>query len=388
MLYAIVGLLFLLADQFLKFWTVTNIDLNAYPGKELLGGLFHLTHIENSGIFFGFLGGVPALRWILLVLLLAFAAFIIMGIRVGYLRTGFARWTGSLLLAGLVGNGADRAIYGFVVDMIEPTIGSLHLPIFNIADVLVTVFGILFCIALITGGIGAPAEDDDEDGDEERPRRRFRWEEEDEDEDEEEEEEYRPRRRARRVEEDEEEEPPRRHRRPEAAEEPRRRPRQEGEAVHRRLREEGETPRRAGEQVPARRRPEAAEAPVRRPAAAQTARPTAQTARPAAQPDPRQHREDFENALNGRPVRRPAPAAQAAPTTQTAQTAEAPVTTVRRPAPAAPVRPAAPAAPTQPVAPVAPTQPAAPQSAPAPVQETPKPAADEFDLDSILAEFK
>ena len=156
MSYAIVGLLFLLADQLLKFWTVTHVELNAYPGVELLPGVMNLTYIKNPGIAFGLFGEMAALRWILLVLLVLFTAFIVVSLVKGYLRTGFARWTGVLLLVGLLGNGVDRAVYGYVVDMLEPKLGSISWPIFNIADALILIFGILFCIAMLTGGFGKP----------------------------------------------------------------------------------------------------------------------------------------------------------------------------------------------------------------------------------------
>jgi len=156
MLYAIVGLLFLLADQFLKFWTVAHVELNAYPGVELIPGVLNLTYIKNTGIAFGLFGSMPMLRWILLILLAAFTLFIVISLATRYLRTGFARWTGVLLLTGLLGNGVDRAIYGYVVDMLEPKLGSISWPIFNIADALILIFGILFCIALLSGGFGKP----------------------------------------------------------------------------------------------------------------------------------------------------------------------------------------------------------------------------------------
>ena len=343
MLYAIIGLLFLLADQFLKFWTVSHIELNAYPGKELIPGVLNMTYIKNAGAAFGLFSKFGALRWVLLALLIAFTVFVILGISKRFLRTGFARWTGTLLLAGLLGNGVDRAIYGYVVDMFEPKLGSISWPIFNLADCLVVIFGILFCIALLTGGIGSPDAyedeeedeylDDEEDEEEDRPRRRLFGRRKDEDEDEDEDEED---------EEDEEEERPRRRRRvrEEDAEEPvRRRPR--------RVRTEDD----------------AVEAPAPR------RRPTAQEAEAA--------------------VRRPR---------REAPESDATVRTVERPAApkAEPVQPAAPKAepkPAQPAAPKAepkPTQPAAPKAEPKPVPAEPPKAdsEDEFDLDSILAEFK
>ena len=336
MLYLIIGVLFVLVDQYLKFWTVAHIELNAFPGRELIPGVLNMTYIKNAGAAFGLFSKFSALRWILLGLLIAFTLFIVLGIARGFLRTGFARWTGTLLLAGLLGNGVDRAIYGFVVDMFEPKLGSITWPIFNLADCLVVVFGILFCIAVLTGGIGAPDdEDEDEDEDEEieeRPRRRVRRDDEEE----------APRRRVRRSEEDEA--PRRRVRRSEEDEAPRRR-------VHRS--EEEEAPRRT------------------RPARDAQAAP----ARPR-----RVHTED---TVTEAPARRSAPKVEA-PAAQVPEN-EATVTTVSRPVPApkAEVRPVA-AAPKAEARPVA----AAPKAEIKPAPAASKTDSDEFDLDSILAEFK
>ena len=261
MLYALIGILFLFADQLLKFWTVSHIELNAFPGKELIPGVLNMTYIKNTGMAFGLFSKFSGLRWVLLALLAAFTAFIVLGIVMRYLRTGFARFTGTMLLAGLLGNGIDRAIYGYVVDMFEPKLGSITWPIFNLADCLVVIFGILFCIAVLAGGLGAPDED---------------WDEEDEDDEDEEEEEKPSRRRSRRSrDEDEEEEPVRRQprrSRDEDEEEPvrrrsrrsrdedeeekpvrrqPRRPRDEEESAHRRPRRTHDE----DEEAPVRRRP-------------------------------------------------------------------------------------------------------------------------------------
>lgn len=332
MLYAIVGLLFLLADQFLKFWTVAHIELNAYPGKELIPGVLNLTYIKNAGAAFGLFSDSSVLRWVLLGLLIAFTAFIVIGLATRYLRTGFARWTGTLLLAGLLGNGIDRAIYGYVVDMLEPKLGSISWPIFNLADCLAVVFGILFCIALLAGGFGAPyrfdEDEEDEEEEEERPRRRRRVRDEEEDEDEAEEEEAPVRRRHPR-----EEAPTRRHH-------------------HARSEEEHDRP------VRRRSRPEKEDDAVEAPAPARR-RPVAQEAEAAV-----------------RAARGEAPESEAS------------VRTVERPAPVKP----APSVESKPVAKAEPKSAPAAESKSAPKAE-PKSApktesADEFDLDSILAEFK
>ena len=52
---------------------------------------------------------------------------------------GWARVGLALVLAGALGNYADRLLRGYVVDFIHVT----HWPVFNIADVLLTVGGAL-----------------------------------------------------------------------------------------------------------------------------------------------------------------------------------------------------------------------------------------------------
>ena len=329
MVYGIIALLALLVDQFLKFWTVSNVALNTGI-RPLIPGFLHITYIKNFGAAFGVMSSFGALRWILLILLIAFTALMVFAFIKGYFRTGLTKVSGALLLAGLLGNGIDRAIYGYVPDIFE--LELFKFPIFNLADVLVLIGGILFAVAILTGGLRRADEFDDYE---------------------------------------EEEAPVRPARRREYDDEP-----------------------------AARRAPRTAEeAPVRRtaprPAAPTTAAPSARgTAAPSparqraagngipATP-PHTKRVIDENSVPV-PVRRAA--APAAPVTRADLAAqnEATVRTVARPAAA---RPAAPkAAPTAAApAPVRET----PKAAPAPAKEAPKAAsAEEFDLDSILAEFK
>lgn len=345
MVYGIIGLLALLIDQFLKFWTVSNVALNTGI-RPLIPGVLHITYIKNFGAVFGIMSGFGALRWILLILLLAFTALMVFAFIKGYFRTGFVKVSGVLLLAGLLGNGIDRAIYGYVPDIFE--FEFMNFAIFNLADVLVLVGGILFVVAILTGGLRRADEFDDYEEDET------------------------PVRAARRREYDDEPAPRR-------------------------------TPR-AAEETPVRRT-------ASRPAAPATAAPSARgTAAPpparqraagngvpATQPRTKRVIDENSVPVPVRPAARPAAPVQrsAEPVHRTAAAPSAPVTradlaaqneaTVRTVArPAASARPSAPKAAPAP-APVRET----PKAASAPVKEAPKAASTEqFDLDSILAEFK
>lgn len=342
MVYGIIALLALLVDQFLKFWTVSNVALNTGI-RPLIPGFLHITYIKNFGAVFGVMSGFGALRWILLILLIAFTALMVFAFLKGYFRTGFIKLSGALLLAGLLGNGIDRAIYGYVPDIFE--FEFVKFAIFNLADVLVLVGGILFVAAILTGGLRRADEYDDY---EEAPARASR-------------------RRAY-----DEEPAPRR------------------------------APRTAAEEVPVRRTAPRASASA---AAAPSARGTAAPS-PARQ---RAKRVIDENSIPVpvRPAARPAAAVQRAAETQRTAAPQRAAEPVRRAAaaPSAAVSRADLAAQNEATVrtvarPAASARPAAPKAAPAPVRETPKAAPvpakeapkaappEEFDLDSILAEFK
>lgn len=158
MVYGIIALLALLVDQFLKFWTVSNVALNTGI-RPLIPGFLHITYIKNFGAAFGVMSSFGALRWILLILLIAFTALMVFAFIKGYFRTGLTKGSGALLLAGLLGNGIDRAIYGYVPDIFE--LELFKFPIFNLADVLVLIGGILFAVAILTGGLRRADEFDD-----------------------------------------------------------------------------------------------------------------------------------------------------------------------------------------------------------------------------------
>lgn len=351
MVYGIIGLLALLIDQFLKFWTVSNVALNTGI-RPLIPGVLHITYIKNFGAVFGIMSGFGALRWILLILLLAFTALMVFAFIKGYFRTGFVKVSGALLLAGLLGNGIDRAIYGYVPDIFE--FEFMNFAIFNLADVLVLVGGILFVVAILTGGLRRADEFDDYEEDEAPVRASRRREYDDE---------PAPRRAPRAA-----EETPVRRTAPRPAAPAAATPSARGTAASSPARQ-----RAAGNGVPTTQPrtkriidENSVPVPVRPAAARPTAAPVQRTA---------------EAQRASAPVRRTA-AAPSAPVTRADLAAqnEAAVHTVARPA--ANARPAAPKAAPAPVR-------ETPKAASAPVKEAPKAAStDEFDLDSILAEFK
>jgi signal peptidase II len=113
------------------------IFLEASRPVPVLGSWLQLTLIRNRGAAFGISLGAGSDT-----LLLVISALAIVFIVFYYVRTSPNRLrqhlTYGLITGGAVGNLIDRIAKGEVVDFIDCGLGSLRWPIFNFADVAVT----------------------------------------------------------------------------------------------------------------------------------------------------------------------------------------------------------------------------------------------------------
>ena len=143
MLYAIVAIILLILDQALKLWVTSNIVLTSGI-KELIPNVIHLTNYHNEGMAFGLLKNF---RWFFVVLCVAFCVAIIYFMVKKIINGKIARWSAVVVMAGAVGNGIDRVINGYVVDMFE--FEFVNFAIFNVADIFITLGGIVFCVCIL-----------------------------------------------------------------------------------------------------------------------------------------------------------------------------------------------------------------------------------------------
>ena len=146
MLYSIVAVLVLVLDQAVKFWTTKNIVPQAIDGDtvQLIPGVLHMTNVQNTGAAFSILANM---RWLLVAVSLLFIIGIIVLLSTEIIHTKFGRWTAVLVMAGALGNCIDRVLYGYVVDMFEVELFTFA--VFNVADIFITVCGLLFCVHVI-----------------------------------------------------------------------------------------------------------------------------------------------------------------------------------------------------------------------------------------------
>ena len=143
-------------DQWSKAWVVSHIAL----GERFvsLWGVLHLTHTENSGAAFGALRGVTfqvadlSLDAVVLLGLVSLLTALVLGVAI----LSAPRWrigTGlavGLLMGGAIGNGLDRWSQGYVVDFLLFESGGFSFPVFNVADIAISLgAGLLILMGLL-----------------------------------------------------------------------------------------------------------------------------------------------------------------------------------------------------------------------------------------------
>lgn len=137
------------ADQALKHWVVTNMQLH-HPSIPLIPNYFALTYTQNFGSAWSMLWGQT---W----LLIGIATSVALGIIIYAVRMNERTWLQmaglGFLLGGALGNLADRARLGYVVDMFDLQNGGRNIfPIFNVADICIDVgVGLLLLYTFLAG---------------------------------------------------------------------------------------------------------------------------------------------------------------------------------------------------------------------------------------------
>ncbi len=139
--YALAAAAVIALDQWTKAWVRAHIPLDPDPASQipLLPGVIHLSHIHNEGVAFGMLRGG---RWAFVALLAVFCALVIWALAKNRLNTAWERWLAVLAMGGALSNGIDRALCGYVVDMLE--VEFMRFAVFNVADCFICVAAVLY----------------------------------------------------------------------------------------------------------------------------------------------------------------------------------------------------------------------------------------------------
>lgn len=131
------------ADQLTKWVALGNMRFG--ESIELLP-FFAWTLACNTGAAFSMFQGYGWVFGVVAVVVSAYLIYEIIRLPAGALLEGTAY---GLILAGALGNLADRLIRGCVVDFIHVRYGWFDFPVFNVADSAITVGAITWILAML-----------------------------------------------------------------------------------------------------------------------------------------------------------------------------------------------------------------------------------------------
>ncbi len=131
-------------DQYTKAWAVSN--LKEKPAISLISGVLELNYLENKGAAFGMLQNQRIFFIFVAIIILSCIVYILIKAPCKD-RYFILHLLLSLIAGGAVGNMIDRVTLNYVVDFIYVKI--IDFPIFNFADIYVTVSTFVLIIVLL-----------------------------------------------------------------------------------------------------------------------------------------------------------------------------------------------------------------------------------------------
>lgn len=140
--YYVFAIILIVIDQLSKWFIVQNFEL--YGEKVLIPGVFSLFYIQNKGAAWGIFEGRMVFFYIITILVVGYLIYTFHKYEI---KSKLVGCSFSLILAGAIGNFIDRLLNGYVVDMFR--LDFINFPIFNVADVCLTVGVILMVIQVL-----------------------------------------------------------------------------------------------------------------------------------------------------------------------------------------------------------------------------------------------
>lgn len=137
-----VSLIIIVIDIVSKIF-ISNNNIN----QIVIPNFFSITFVKNIGAAFSLLEGYN-------LLFICLAIFAIIFICRKYINENLNKLQEisiTLLISGIIGNLIDRIIYGYVIDFLSFKFGNYYFPVFNIADICITIGACLLIIDLIRG---------------------------------------------------------------------------------------------------------------------------------------------------------------------------------------------------------------------------------------------
>ena len=146
---AIAGGIFVI-DQTSKAWVTQSLHLG--DDQSVIPGFLNFTYAQNPGVAFSMFDNLGDAGRLGLSILGLVASTLVLYFLWRTQRTQLqVSGALALLLAGILGNVADRIRLGFVVDFIDVQLGSWHYDVFNLADAAICIGAVLLILDTIIG---------------------------------------------------------------------------------------------------------------------------------------------------------------------------------------------------------------------------------------------
>lgn len=131
-----------LADQGMKWWTVVHLQLG--QTKTIIPQVLALTNVHNDGAAWSSFAGMQGPLITVGIIVLVIGTYYL----IKHVKTKPVHCVAVvLIMAGAIGNLIDRVMQGYVVDMFMTKF--INFPIFNVADICLTVGTILLIILIL-----------------------------------------------------------------------------------------------------------------------------------------------------------------------------------------------------------------------------------------------
>ena len=144
MLYILLVIILIVADQIVKYLVRANIPLGGHV--PFIPHVLELTYVRNTGAAFSILA---AHTWVLTVVSLIVVIAMASALWKKVLRHPLGVVPAVMVLAGGAGNLIDRIAFGYVTDMFSTLF--MDFAVFNVADICITVGGVWLVLYVLFG---------------------------------------------------------------------------------------------------------------------------------------------------------------------------------------------------------------------------------------------
>lgn len=121
-------------DQITKFIVDSNMALG--QSITIVDDFFNLTYVRNTGAGFSILEGQMTFFYVITLVALCFLLYLLF---TSNNESKFYILSILMMIAGTLGNFYDRIVYQYVIDFLDFIIIGYDFPVFNFADICLTV---------------------------------------------------------------------------------------------------------------------------------------------------------------------------------------------------------------------------------------------------------